>query len=534
MNYSSRTRGDRGSVIPLVALGMVMMLTMAAFAIDLGSARQAKAQVQSTTDAAALAGAQSLKTTGNGPDGMKKAIYDAADWAFRNLNMTVPTPTTNCGANKTCYNKGDAANTVVEITTPYTPSRIPTDTWSDTDFIHVRTCYNNATYIAGVIGISSIRVCSDATARMVGTFNPNSDFQDNDPFALCTTNPTTRLFDTGHWFPTQNPPKDIPGNKNFGGTYLYTSDSALGRPSITDPSAVQFVIGAANPFKLGGNFPDGQANLATHVLNANSPYASIAYKNQDAQNRYKWEFKFRNWTNLDSNGNGKDERNFDQTLPDGQYTFSIYVRAANGDCDQESWTVFIGAVTNPALTGLCQEDLFRGGTQPSSGSKVTPGQTVTATYYDETRPWRPSVPVSQGGGGFETDPTKWGTDLQFSMTGPDPSPDPQKHGKDKTWDIVKNGQLGDISDLTGAVFTMGAGGAGTSNGTGAANAGGSGEYKWIQRYQFTLPTNLIDGAKYTLEITSYDSDQNKAGGDCGKAKWTVAYTNGKGQILLWD
>src|SRR6185503_7027853 len=99
MNQASRTKGDRGSVLPLVGLGLVMMLVMAAFAIDLGSARQAKAQVQSTTDAAALAGAQSLKTTGNGPDGMAKAIYDAADWAYRNLDMPVPAPT-SCGTNK--------------------------------------------------------------------------------------------------------------------------------------------------------------------------------------------------------------------------------------------------------------------------------------------------------------------------------------------------------------------------------------------------------------------------------------------------
>jgi hypothetical protein len=51
---------ERAQVLPLVALALVALLGVAAFAIDVGYAYYAKRQLQSATDAAALAGAQDL------------------------------------------------------------------------------------------------------------------------------------------------------------------------------------------------------------------------------------------------------------------------------------------------------------------------------------------------------------------------------------------------------------------------------------------------------------------------------------------
>ena len=55
-----RARGERGQILPIVALALVALLGISAFAIDVGYAYYAKRQLQSATDAAALAGAQDL------------------------------------------------------------------------------------------------------------------------------------------------------------------------------------------------------------------------------------------------------------------------------------------------------------------------------------------------------------------------------------------------------------------------------------------------------------------------------------------
>src|SRR4029078_927226 len=54
------TSGERGQVLPLVAIALVAFLGICAFSIDVGYAYYAKRQLQSAVDAAALAGAQDL------------------------------------------------------------------------------------------------------------------------------------------------------------------------------------------------------------------------------------------------------------------------------------------------------------------------------------------------------------------------------------------------------------------------------------------------------------------------------------------
>jgi Flp pilus assembly protein TadG len=53
-------RGERGQILAVVALALVALLGVAAFSIDVGYAYYAKRQLQSATDASALAGAQDL------------------------------------------------------------------------------------------------------------------------------------------------------------------------------------------------------------------------------------------------------------------------------------------------------------------------------------------------------------------------------------------------------------------------------------------------------------------------------------------
>ncbi|HEX4821607.1 MAG TPA: Tad domain-containing protein [Acidimicrobiales bacterium] len=488
---TARAADERGSVIPLVAGAIVMLLVMVALAVDLGNAHQAKGLAQSTTDSAALAGAQAIAGVKNGgapQGGVSQAVYDAANWAFQNLSLPMPSPTKSCGGDpsKTCYAAADPAGTTVEVTTPYTPSRTKPDgtAYAANELIHVRTCWNNQTFIARVIGISTVRVCSEATARGSGVIHANTDMEDetNDPFARCSSD--TDIFDTSHWFPTNNPSKDIPGKNNWGATYLYTTN--------LDPSSIVFTMSSQDPFEIGG-----QPSAKVHEFTVPSPYIKVDPKpapngGPDAQGRYKWEIKFTNYTALDGSGNGKDAKNFKDVLPNGIYAFAIYAKTSSNLCNQTTFPVVINT-SKKAKDGVCQEDLFRGGTTPASGTQITDpnNRTVTATYFDETPP-------------FVTDST-----------------DPNVRSHMMHFEI-KGGIYTDWTDFTSSVVASGV----TNNPTAGH------EYKFQQVYQYTIPTTFMNG-QYSFRIQVYDSDQNKAGGDCGFAIWTVNFAAGvNGRVEL--
>jgi hypothetical protein len=70
-------RGERGQILPLVVIALVALLGIAAFSIDVGYAYYAKRQLQSATDAAALAGAQDLPNAST-------AIATATSYAVAN------------------------------------------------------------------------------------------------------------------------------------------------------------------------------------------------------------------------------------------------------------------------------------------------------------------------------------------------------------------------------------------------------------------------------------------------------------------
>ncbi len=90
-----RARGERGQILAVVVLALVALLGVAAFSIDVGYAYYAKRQLQSATDAAALAGAQDLPT-------VNVAINTAASYAASNTPDNLSgldfTYTTKCTA----------------------------------------------------------------------------------------------------------------------------------------------------------------------------------------------------------------------------------------------------------------------------------------------------------------------------------------------------------------------------------------------------------------------------------------------------
>jgi len=71
-------RDDRGSVLPMVALSLTVILGFAALAIDVGQERTLHAQLEATADSAALAAASQLPNE-------KKARDAALEYAEKNM-----------------------------------------------------------------------------------------------------------------------------------------------------------------------------------------------------------------------------------------------------------------------------------------------------------------------------------------------------------------------------------------------------------------------------------------------------------------
>jgi Flp pilus assembly protein TadG len=89
-----RARGERGQILAVVALALVALLGISAFAIDVGFAYYGKRQLQSATDAAALAGAQDLPVASTA---VATAISYASANTPSNLSFTF-TYQTSCTA----------------------------------------------------------------------------------------------------------------------------------------------------------------------------------------------------------------------------------------------------------------------------------------------------------------------------------------------------------------------------------------------------------------------------------------------------
>ena len=101
-----RARGERGQILAVIVLALVALLGIAAFAIDVGYAYYAKRQLQSATDAAALAGAQDLPTAATA---INTATAYAAANVPANLSGLTFTYQTKCTATAVIATGCDAA-----------------------------------------------------------------------------------------------------------------------------------------------------------------------------------------------------------------------------------------------------------------------------------------------------------------------------------------------------------------------------------------------------------------------------------------
>ena len=118
-----RGRGDRGQILPIMTLVLIALLGIGAFGIDVGYAYYAKRQLQSATDAAALAGAQDLPS-------VSVAKTTAATYATANTPANLSTVTytyaTSCTTAATAGFGCNASTNPNNLTVTATAS---TNTW---------------------------------------------------------------------------------------------------------------------------------------------------------------------------------------------------------------------------------------------------------------------------------------------------------------------------------------------------------------------------------------------------------------------
>ena len=154
VSYVRRALNDqRGQVLPWVAFGMVAFLGMAGLTTDVGHAYVVRAQLQNSTNAAALAAAGSVYFTGSTVT--TEANLYAANSGDQNPNSYVtgtPTVTTMC------------LNVLL-------PGGTGCTTGSPSNAVKVTQTASVPTYFLRVLGITSIPVSATATASMGGLAN---------------------------------------------------------------------------------------------------------------------------------------------------------------------------------------------------------------------------------------------------------------------------------------------------------------------------------------------------------------------------
>ena len=150
-------RNERAQVLPLLALMMVGLLSVAALVIDLGNAYVSYRELQSSSDAAALAAAQGL------PSGAT-ALSNAASYSSLSGGLNARSNLKNAQWASTAYPKFECLTAL----TNQGIACVDTGLGSTANAVQVKQQANVSTYFARIFGISSMTITTTATAAMRG------------------------------------------------------------------------------------------------------------------------------------------------------------------------------------------------------------------------------------------------------------------------------------------------------------------------------------------------------------------------------
>ncbi|MDE3202451.1 MAG: hypothetical protein KGN79_16190 [Acidobacteriota bacterium] len=151
---------DRAQVLVLVVLSMGVLLGMLALAIDVGQMLFVKRQLQSTADAAALAGALELNTCGSTAN--CQAMQDAAISAVTESGLSSPTLVTQCGS---------TTSTGLTLTLDNGPCLLGASdpNSGNKKVVEAMVSTTQPTLLAGLFGMHSMRIVARSEASVGST-----------------------------------------------------------------------------------------------------------------------------------------------------------------------------------------------------------------------------------------------------------------------------------------------------------------------------------------------------------------------------
>ena len=221
MESSAPASDERGAVAVMVAVTLPVLLGFAALSIDIGQALVAKNELQDVADAGALAGARRIGTIYQGLSPAQQVSY----------TMTDPVPVYSDVQNVASQNYGAGRSISVDVADIQigqwnSSSKTLTVTSANPNAVRVTARLDGttngpvSTFLANMMGVSSVDVRATATAALTGvsTTNPGeletpfgiSEFRFNDP-AYCNAPirfyPTNDPASCGGWHTfTETPP----------------------------------------------------------------------------------------------------------------------------------------------------------------------------------------------------------------------------------------------------------------------------------------------------------------------------------------
>lgn len=562
-NTARRFSGDGGFAIVLVALLLVFFMVVAAIVVDLANAREEDRQAVAAADAGALAGAQAINPNAVMPGacGAAGSPNDvnclAAYHTFSSTNI-IPTAA-QMTARSTCtfdsvkdgetcwhYTSGKAS---VEVKRPYI---LPGTTSADNNLIHVKVCWDTATTFARVIGISSVNVCGTATAKNTppgtgGTSGVTTDCSVEDNFVDPGNSGTIYVFDPGKY-------PDEGGQVNFaadgGKTPKAKEDLVVvfdGHDSEIDLSSVTFTAPTYTSGLSGTSVPLQRLNPTIDRHGPESPAASGASPTGS-------KYVIQSLANPVYGADGTLQKGTVKTytpgapwltiisyqLPDdahlggagSTFIFTAKVHATDSDnggvdpptkCGNASWTFNHNGSITSSGGSTCGENSFYGfpALPPDGKVNVKSNPIIQAFYTDEShlqyKDYTDPYWQSQAG--------NYGVDFTYTKTG-----DPTVHR------ITPSTKTGSSAWGLGLTIPV-------ADDYNPATPSVSGGY-WFQdpsvspyiadKFYTTIKWDasaLTDGT-YTINLKMFDTDNNKAGNDCGVMTWTIAVSGNPGDVRL--
>ena len=180
--FCKMMRDEEGQILPWMVFMVVLFIAMAGLTLDVGHAFVCYRELQSSTDAAALAGAQAMGLSGatatsiNDAVGGYSSLLNGGSFKSQgsavsitqnglnaNSNLSNPTLTVNFGCSSSLANKGITCIAIPGVTSPSTANILQV-----TQATSIPTYFIKVLAFLGIKSANSINLSTASTASMLG------------------------------------------------------------------------------------------------------------------------------------------------------------------------------------------------------------------------------------------------------------------------------------------------------------------------------------------------------------------------------